>query len=111
MIWSVDANLRLRAQALPVDAGQPSVTISGLTVSTTMAVAAGVAGGRPVLWDAPVDHGRMGTWKRLQTGSGPWPAGLRTVVVAAGPAAVTAVLSGPTASEVWVADPPPSTVG
>ena len=60
MIWSVDANLGLRAQALPVDARQPPATVTGLTVSTTIAMAAGVAGGQPVFWAAPVDHARLG---------------------------------------------------
>ncbi len=103
MIWSVDTNLRLRAQALPFAAGQPPVALSGLTVSATMAVAAGVAGGQPLFWDAPVDHGQLGTWQRLQPGPpGPAPTGLRTVAVAAGPGGVTALLSSPTTSQVWV---------
>ena len=106
MIWSVDANLGLRAQALPVDARQPPATITGLTVSTTIAVAAGVAGGQPVFWAAPVDHARVGRWQRLPPGPGPAPPGLRTVAVAAGPGGVTTVLAGSTASQVWVATNP-----
>jgi hypothetical protein len=106
MIWSVDADLRMRAQALPVGTDQPPVAVSALTVSTTVAVVAGVAGGRPVYWAAPVDGGRLGSWQRLQPGPGPVPEGLRTVVVAAGAAAVTTVLAGSTTSQVWVADVP-----
>lgn len=104
MIWSVDTDLRLRAQALPFT-GQPPIAVSGLTVSATMAVAAGVAGGQPVFWDAPVEHERLGRWRSVAPERGRGPAGLRTVAVAAGPGGVTAILSGPTTSQVWVGDP------
>ncbi|MDQ2725688.1 MAG: hypothetical protein M3Y36_09370 [Actinomycetota bacterium] len=106
MIWSVDTNLGLQAQALPFAGGQPPVAISGLTVSATEAVVAGVAGGQPVFWEATVDHGRVGSWRLLGPEPGPAPAGLRTVTVAAGPGGVTAILSSPTTSQVWVGNPP-----
>jgi hypothetical protein len=101
-IWTVDAGLRLRSRALPVHAGQTAVTVTGLTVSATTAVAAGVAGGQAVVWAAAVDHGRLGPWQPLRPGPAPAPDGLRTVAVAAGPGTVTAVLSGTTTSELWV---------
>jgi hypothetical protein len=110
-IWTVGADLRLRSRTLPVDAGQSpdamsGVTVSGLSVSATTAVAAGVSGGQPVLWAAAVDHGRLGPWRRLRPGPGPVPEGLRTVAVAAGSAGtVTAVLNGSTTSELWVGRP------
>ncbi|MDQ2728691.1 MAG: hypothetical protein M3Y91_12710 [Actinomycetota bacterium] len=109
MVWSIDATLRLRAQTLPAGAGQPPVTISGLAVSATIAVVAGVGGGRPVFWTAPVDGGRIGRWASVGPEPGPAPAGLRTVSVAAGAGAVTTVLSGPSTSQVWVFDPRAST--
>lgn len=105
MIWSVDANLRLRAQALPLATAQPPVTISGLTVSATMAVAAGVTSERPVFWEAAVERGRLGRWRSVASEPGRGPAGLRTVAVAAGPGGVIAIVSGPTMSQVWAGEP------
>lgn len=99
MVWSWGPRGRPAATAL---AAAGPVHATALAVSDTAVVVGGVAGGRPVLWEARTSGGlRVGRWRRVALPSQPRVGGATRVLVAARGPSVLLVVGTSAGSWLW----------